>query len=292
MLEAAVCREVIRKQCPAYLAKKRCWKFGRGCYCDEEMISRIIRGESLDVIKAPTRMSREGKPPCGRCYIYIEHQSHKFRMLSPLALPATLAGIFFGWPYYLQAFKVLDKAMDAVWKSLNFNPANLIHPATLVDVGDRPHRPDVVDNAVRVGDPHPMLLRAFTKITQPPPSGARSLQVRAPETAPTEVPWPIGRKSNSLVPPPSTTWGVMSGARNQATILRSGETASPKWRGMRVDTSPAPLTTSITGPASVPNSADHPAPHRGPGRTGCAAVRVWCRSARCITRSPPVRKLR
>src|SRR5690606_15002635 len=27
------CREVIRKQCPAFLAKKRCWKFGRGCYC-------------------------------------------------------------------------------------------------------------------------------------------------------------------------------------------------------------------------------------------------------------------
>jgi len=119
------CREVIRKQCPAYLAKKRCWKFGRGCYCDEEMISRIIRGESLDVIKAPTRMSREGKPPCGRCYIYIEHQSHKFRMLSPLALPATIAGMFFGWPFFLQGFKVLDDAMNAVWKALNFSPTNL-----------------------------------------------------------------------------------------------------------------------------------------------------------------------
>ena len=128
------CREVIRKQCPAYLAKKRCWKFGRGCYCDEEMISRIIRGESLEVIKAPTRMSREGKPPCGRCYIYLEHQSHKFRMISPLALPATIAGIFFGWPYYLQGFKVLDDAMNAVWKSLNFDPKNLTPKAIATEV--------------------------------------------------------------------------------------------------------------------------------------------------------------
>jgi hypothetical protein len=95
------CREVIRKQCPAYLAKRTCWKFGRGCYCDEEMISRIIRGESLDVIKAPTRMSRQGKPPCGRCYIFLEHQGLKYKMLSPLAIPITGGIMYFGWDTYM-----------------------------------------------------------------------------------------------------------------------------------------------------------------------------------------------
>ncbi len=81
------CREVIRKQCPAFLARKTCWKFKRGCYCDDEMIARIIRGDSLDKIKAPTKMSQLRKPPCGRCYIYMEHQSHKFRMISPITIP-------------------------------------------------------------------------------------------------------------------------------------------------------------------------------------------------------------
>jgi hypothetical protein len=116
------CREVIRKQCPAFLAKKTCWKFGRGCYCDEEMIGRIIRGESLEVIKAPTRMTRSGKPPCGRCYIFLEHQTHKFRMLSPLALPATVLGMFLAWPFYVTLFKLFNKSLDSLWKGLSFNP--------------------------------------------------------------------------------------------------------------------------------------------------------------------------
>jgi hypothetical protein len=119
------CREVIRKQCPAYLARTTCWKFGRGCYCDEEMISRIIRGESLNVIKAPTRMSRKGKPPCGRCYIYLEHQAHKFRLYSPLAVPATVLIVYFLWPIYTNVFNGFSHYLDRFWDLLSFNPHTL-----------------------------------------------------------------------------------------------------------------------------------------------------------------------
>lgn len=119
------CREVIRKQCPAFLAKKACWKFGRGCYCDEEMIGRIIRGEDMAVVKAPTRMSRTGKPPCGRCYIFLEHQTHKFRLLSPLALPLAVVATFLVWPFYAKAFGLFEKATTSIWKSLSFNPSKL-----------------------------------------------------------------------------------------------------------------------------------------------------------------------
>jgi hypothetical protein len=127
------CREVIRKQCPAYLAKKRCWKFGRGCYCDEEMISRIIRGESIDVIKAPTRMSREGKAPCGRCYIYLEHQAHKYRAMSPLALPITIGLMLLIWKPYTAVFGEINKHMDVFWQRLSFEPTNFAPKAIAVD---------------------------------------------------------------------------------------------------------------------------------------------------------------
>lgn len=119
------CRESIRKQCPAFLAKKTCWKFGRGCYCDTEMISRIVRGESLELIKAPTQQSRQGKPPCGRCYIYLEHQTYKFRVLSPLALPLTVLSTWLIWPFYAKVFALGDKAFNSIWSSLSFNSANL-----------------------------------------------------------------------------------------------------------------------------------------------------------------------
>ena len=115
------CREAIRVLCPAFIAKTTCWKFGRGCYCDEEMIGRIVRGEPMESIKAPTRISQT-KPPCGRCYIYLEHQTYKFRMLSPLALPATIAIAFFGYPIYEMAFQIFDKGLQSVWGMFSFNP--------------------------------------------------------------------------------------------------------------------------------------------------------------------------
>ena len=83
------------------------------------MISRIIRGESLEVIKAPTRLSRQGKPPCGRCYIYLEHQTMKFRTLSWLAIPATIGTMFAIWPTYTKMFGLLEKSMDKVWAGLS-----------------------------------------------------------------------------------------------------------------------------------------------------------------------------
>ena len=117
------CREVIRKQCPAYLARTRCWKFGRGCYCDEEMISRIIRGENTEQVKAPTRMSRQGKPPCGRCYIFLEHQSLKYKSLAWLAIPATAAIAFFGWPIYVGLFALANTVLGNLWTRLAFSKA-------------------------------------------------------------------------------------------------------------------------------------------------------------------------
>jgi hypothetical protein len=114
------CREVIRKQCPAYLARKTCWKFKRGCYCDDEMIARIIRGESLDKIKAPTKMSQLRKPPCGRCYIYMEHQSHKFRMISPLTIPIAVVIMVSLWNPFGEAFRPVYMKLDDMQKNLKF----------------------------------------------------------------------------------------------------------------------------------------------------------------------------
>ncbi len=114
------CREVIRKQCPAFLARKTCWKFKRGCYCDDEMIARIIRGDSLEKIKAPTKMSQLRKPPCGRCYIYMEHQSHKFRMISPLTIPVTVAIMVSIWNPFGKAFAPIYIKLDTLQRSLKF----------------------------------------------------------------------------------------------------------------------------------------------------------------------------
>lgn len=115
------CREAIRVLCPAFLARKTCWKFGRGCYCDEEMVGRIVRNESIDQIKAATTRQSKEAPPCGRCYIFLEHQTHKFRMLSPLALPSTIALMFAAWPLYDTLFSHFTEGYIKLFSSLSFN---------------------------------------------------------------------------------------------------------------------------------------------------------------------------
>ncbi len=115
------CREPIRVLCPAFLAKKTCWKFGRGCYCDTEMVGRIVRNEPLEVIKAANTMQSKQPPPCARCYIFLEHQTHKFRMISPLVLPATIVVVFGAWPIYNRLFLGFTSSYTKLFSSLSFS---------------------------------------------------------------------------------------------------------------------------------------------------------------------------
>lgn len=116
----AFCREIVRVKCPAFLARKRCWKFGRGCLCDQEMVTRIMSGASLEVIKAPTAMSTR-KPPCNRCSIFLEHQSMKFKMLSPLAVPLTIVIGAIAWPIYQNLWAASGARLAGLWRTLSFS---------------------------------------------------------------------------------------------------------------------------------------------------------------------------
>lgn len=115
------CREAIRVLCPAFLARKTCWKFGRGCYCDEEMVGRIVRNEPIEAIKAATTRQSKEAPPCARCYIFLEHQTHKFRLMSPLALPSTIALMFAGWPIYNHLYMGFTSGYTKLFSTLSFN---------------------------------------------------------------------------------------------------------------------------------------------------------------------------
>jgi hypothetical protein len=95
------------------------------------MIGRIIRGEALEVIKAPTRLSRQGKPPCGRCHIYLEHQGYKFKVLSPLAFPGTIALMYFIWPIYSRLFMAFTTSK--IWNTLSFDTTKVTPDAIKTD---------------------------------------------------------------------------------------------------------------------------------------------------------------
>ncbi|HEX8552403.1 MAG TPA: hypothetical protein VF681_12715 [Abditibacteriaceae bacterium] len=114
------CREVVRVKCPAFLARTRCWKFGRGCLCDQELVQRAINNAPVEVIKSPTEMSRR-KAPCGQCAIFLEHQSLKYKMISPVAIPMTIIAAVMGWPYYEKLWTLGTKGLTGLWQNLSFS---------------------------------------------------------------------------------------------------------------------------------------------------------------------------
>jgi hypothetical protein len=134
--DMAFCRDFVRKVCPAWEARKSCWRIKVGCYCDERTILRAMTSEgkdntyaqgiiqSLELDKpAQTRASNKLKRErCRRCVIYSEHQRQKYRLLSPIVFPAVLLVLYVFYGGISSAVcNVLEKA-DQFMSFLTYRP--------------------------------------------------------------------------------------------------------------------------------------------------------------------------
>ncbi len=100
--ELHFCRTSLRSNCPRFLEGTSCWKRKSGCYCDQGLATRLLSGigadnrakaaEELEAAQRRARARRQQKKvPCGECPLYLEHQKHKYRVLSWLSYPAAAA---------------------------------------------------------------------------------------------------------------------------------------------------------------------------------------------------------
>jgi hypothetical protein len=134
------CRDYLLSVCPAYKARRRCWKFGRGCFCDPSMVENLITGTQgakpgemeymRREIDARTGVSNlrgpEGRPPCRKCFIYIEHEKLKFDAIHFLAYPIAAGIVFFGYAAILQpVWAWLQDNLLALWQHVSFVPASV-----------------------------------------------------------------------------------------------------------------------------------------------------------------------
>jgi len=84
------CRDFLRRRCPAYKAKRTCWKLKRGCYCDPSIIEGLLEGvKDSDIVYQEGTTTRRPTITCRRCPIYLEHQRLKYKAIYPLIYPAT-----------------------------------------------------------------------------------------------------------------------------------------------------------------------------------------------------------
>lgn len=106
------CHSAVRDTCPAYINRRTCWKFGYGCMCNPKLIEALIRastggrstaarpqGEYIrsDLEADVALSSAQRTIPCVKCPIYVEHQRQKYRIINPLVIALTLAGLIFGY---------------------------------------------------------------------------------------------------------------------------------------------------------------------------------------------------
>lgn len=103
--ELHFCHTGLRSNCPRFLDGVSCWKVKSGCYCDPGLATRLLTGvganaraamaEELQAAqrraRTKTRRQRRQKTPCGECPIYLEHQKHKYRVISWFAYPVAAA---------------------------------------------------------------------------------------------------------------------------------------------------------------------------------------------------------
>lgn len=130
------CRDYLRKFCKAYEQRKTCWRIKSGCYCDEDMILRVMKRSSTSRLpgfdqrytevaggRTKDMTSAQKRDRCRQCFLYAEHQNQKYRLLSPLMFPLAVGLI---WTHLKPVMAALSKALELTDKfagAVSFGPA-------------------------------------------------------------------------------------------------------------------------------------------------------------------------
>lgn len=138
------CRDYVRNVCPAFKAKKPCWRLKVGCYCDEKTIMHAITSYGnkdsrsqdimhrlgLDKPGASKISSAQKRARCRRCGIYSEHQRQKYRLLSPMVFPAIGLALYLNYDSISKwVWSFLSKT-DNFMRFLTYRPDGSAHSFT------------------------------------------------------------------------------------------------------------------------------------------------------------------
>ncbi len=151
--EMPYCHESVREQCPAYKARKTCWKYGFGCMCHPRLIEAVIMASTKGAktaqeraikagyvrsdLAADVKLSKEERTiPCSKCPIYIEHQRQKFRIVNPIAIVATLGGLALAYKPMMGLYRAFVQMLSNL--AARFTLTDHVNPAEWFSYLDTP----------------------------------------------------------------------------------------------------------------------------------------------------------
>lgn len=133
--ELPFCRDTEKKLCPIRHAKKSCWRTGRGCYCDQNVILTLSGGNQYAASRGSAgylshtatisrpKSLREKRDQCLQCPVYLHRQGQKHKLLAPLTLLACVGAFVFYWATVKNLFPNAINSLGRATSGLSFGTA-------------------------------------------------------------------------------------------------------------------------------------------------------------------------
>ncbi len=144
------CRDTEKKLCPIRQSKKPCWRTGRGCYCDQNIILTLSGGSvynasrgsagylSRSATVARPKSLSEKREQCLQCPVYLHHQSQKYRVLAPGVMIGIVAAVAVYWGTISQLFPNAVLSFGRAVSGFSFGTKAGEVPAWAADMAQTP----------------------------------------------------------------------------------------------------------------------------------------------------------
>lgn len=144
------CRDTDKKLCPVRHSKKPCWRTGRGCYCDQNIILAISGGNQYAASRGATgylsrgatvsrpKSLKEKREQCLQCPVYLHHQGQKYWLITPTLLVLALGAIAYYWDTIRNLYPTLMLALGKSLAGFSVGPSQGGVPAWAQDLASQP----------------------------------------------------------------------------------------------------------------------------------------------------------
>lgn len=146
--ELPFCRDTEKKLCPVRETKQPCWRKGRGCYCDQNIILRLSGGPANPQVilyhgggsSRPTSVIRakgwkEKRAHCLGCPVYLHHQGQKYQVAAPGVIIGIIALFVVFRATILAMYPNAMLSFGRAFSGLSFGPSEGGVPQWATDMG-------------------------------------------------------------------------------------------------------------------------------------------------------------
>ncbi len=144
--ELPFCRDTEKKLCPVRETKSPCWRKGRGCYCDQNIILRLSGGPANPQVilyhggaSRPSSVVRakswkEKRAHCLGCPVYLHHQAQKYQVAAPGTIIAIIAAFVLFRTTVMGLYPNAMTSLGRAFSGLSFGPSSNGVPEWAVDM--------------------------------------------------------------------------------------------------------------------------------------------------------------